>query len=126
MKPTHCNDDDFGAKYKDTAAKIRAADYTAIFNPVEDDVARYFYYNEFGEIEAMPDLEPIMKDKVAKTVAVFNLEHPSLVERRKRIIEDIRNCSDGMLDLAVIKAAFSPLGFKSLVEQYCSEENNIL
>jgi uncharacterized protein (TIGR02646 family) len=121
-----CNDDDFGAKYKDNTSKIRVADYTSIFNPVEDDVQQYFYYNEFGEIEALPDLEPILKDKVAKTVAVFNLEHPSLVERRKRIIEDIKNCSDGMLDLETIKAAFSPLGFKSLVRQYCSEENNTL
>lgn len=117
-----CNDDDFGAKYKDNTVKIRATDYASIFNPVENDVEEYFYYNEFGEIEAKHDLEPILKDKVEKTVAVFNLKHPSLVERRKIIIQTIRSCSDGLLDNETIRTSLSHLGFKSLVEQYCSEE----
>lgn len=69
-----------------------------------------------------PDLEPILRDKVEKTVAVFNLKHPSLIERRKTIIEQIRDYSDGMLDLETIKDVLSSSGFRSLVEQYCDEE----
>ncbi len=117
-----CNNEDFAAKYKDNTSKIKATDYATIFNPVEDDVEQYFYYNEFGEIEAKHDLEPVLKTKVEKTVAVFNLKHASLVERRKMIIQTIRYCSDGMLDMETIRNSLSHCGFRSLVEQYCAEE----
>ena len=117
-----CNHDDFGAKYKDNTSKIKPTDYALIFNPVEDPVEQYFYYNEFGEIEAQPHLEPLLKEKVEKTIAIFNLKHPSLIERRKTIIEYIRIYADGLLDIETIKTALSSLGFISLVEQYCPQE----
>ena len=117
-----CNHEDFGAKFKNNKSKIKRADYTTIFNPVEDDVQAYFYYNEFGEIEAKHDLSPFLREKVEKTIVVFNLKHPSLVERRKKIIGDIRNYSDGLLDMETIKACLSASGFTSLVQQYCLAE----
>ena len=117
-----CNHDDFGAKHKDNTSKIKRMDYALIFNPVEDHVEQYFYYNEFGEIEAQPNLEPAVKEKVEKTIAIFNLKHPSLIERRKTIIQYIRDYSDGSLDTQTIKTVLSALGFVSLVEQYCPQE----
>ena len=63
-----------------------------------------------------------MKEKVEKTIAIFNLKHPSLIERRKTIIEYIRIYADGLLDIETIKTALSSLGFISLVEQYCPQE----
>ena len=117
-----CNYEYFGAKFKDNTFRIKRTDYALIFNPVEDDVQRYFYYNEFGEIEAKPNLDPFLKEKVEKTITVFNLKHPSLVERRKKIIGDIRSYSDAMLDMETIKTCLSASGFKSLVEQYCDDK----
>ncbi len=71
---------DFGAHYKDNRYKIKQHEYTEIFNPVEDDVQSYFYYNSFGKIEPLGTIEDErIKLKVLKTLEVFNLEHPSFL-----------------------------------------------
>ena len=86
---------------------------------MEDDVQGYFYYNEFGLIEPVETLEEPIKSKVHKTVEVFNLKNPSLVERRKQLIRDIRSYQQVGLDNETIKNTLSSQGFKSLIEQYC-------
>lgn len=113
------NNGAFGAKYKDNTNRIKRTEYVQIFNPVEDDVQGYFYYNEFGLIEPVETLEEPIKSKVHKTVEVFNLKNPSLVERRKQLIRDIRSYQQVGLDNETIKNTLSSQGFKSLIEQYC-------
>lgn len=113
------NNSAFGAKYKDNIYRIKRTEYGQIFNPVEDDIQKHFYYNEFGLIEPVDTLEEHIKSKVYKTVEVFNLKNPSLIERRKQLIRDIRSYQQVGLDNETIKNTLSRQGFKSLIEQYC-------
>jgi len=108
-------DSDFGANYKDSVYKIKGNEYSNIFNPVEEDVHDYLYYNQRGEIEPKSTITDELKTKVSKTIEVFNLNHPSLRSRRETIIRQIRGCIDLSSD-EVIKA-FSNSGFKSVVFQ---------
>jgi uncharacterized protein (TIGR02646 family) len=111
------NDEDFGAKYKDNKSGIKKPDYSNFFNPVEEFVNSYFYYNERGEIEPHPTLsDPVLQSKVQKTIEVFNLQNKSLVNRRKTIIEQIKAYSE--LTKEEIFDALKFGGFISLIEQY--------
>jgi uncharacterized protein (TIGR02646 family) len=114
-----CNDEDFGAKYKDNKSGIKKPDYSNFFDPVIDPVHDYFYYNERGEIEPHPTLsDPILLSKVEKTIEVFNLQDKSLVNRRKTLIEQIKDCAE--LTRQEIFEGMKFGGFISLIEQYTS------
>jgi len=114
-----CNDEDFGAKYKDNKSGINKPDYAGFFDPVVDSVQDYFYYNERGEVEPHPTLsDPVLHAKVQKTIAVFNLQDKSLVNRRKTIIEQIKAYAE--LTKEEIFNAMKFGGFVSLIEQYNS------
>lgn len=113
------NDEDFGAKYKDNKSGIRKPDYSSFFNPVVDSVQEYFYYNQRGEIEPHPTLsDPILVAKVKKTIEVFNLQDKSLVNRRKTLIDQIKDCAG--LTKHEIFEALKLGGFISLIEQYAN------
>jgi uncharacterized protein (TIGR02646 family) len=109
-------DNIFGANYKDNTYKIQENEYPLIFNPIVDNVEEYFYYDEFGRI---------IEDnaKVKKTIEVFNLNHNYLIERREKIITLIDSYKQGGLSFLDIKNTLEDYGFKSVVEQYCKEEN---
>ncbi|REA63442.1 TIGR02646 family protein [Dyadobacter luteus] len=112
-----CNDEDFGAKFKDNKSGIKKSDYAEFFNPVMDAVQDYFYYNEIGEIEPHPTLsDPVLQAKVQKTIEVFNLQDKSLVNRRKTVIDQIRAYADLTKEETVEALKFG--GFISLVQQY--------
>lgn len=114
-----CNDEDFGAKYKDNKSDIKKTDYLKLFDPVTDSVQDYFYYNERGEIEPHPTLsDPTLQAKVQKTIEVFNLQDNSLVNRRKVIINQIKACAG--LTKQELYDAMKFGGFISLIEQYTS------
>lgn len=116
-----CNDDDFGAKYKDNKSGIKKSDYREFFDPVVDSVQDYFYYNERGEVEPHPELsEPAMQAKAARTIEVFNLQDKSLISRRKSIIQQIKACSNGLSPEEVLEA-LKFVGFRSLIQQYTRE-----
>ena len=106
----------FGANYKDNVYKIRKSEYKDIFNPIIDNIEEYFYYNELGMIRED-------EGKVQKTIKVFNLNHVYLVERRVKIIEAINAYKNGGLSLDKIKSELETSGFKSVVNQYCKEDN---
>lgn len=114
-----CNDEDFGAKYKDNKSGITIMDYGLIFNPAIDQVHDYFYYNERGEIEPASNLDPALKAKVLKTIEVFNLSDKSLVNRRKTAIEQVKNCVGLTPD--EIFSAMQYGGFISLLHQYAAQ-----
>jgi uncharacterized protein (TIGR02646 family) len=114
-----CNDEDFGAKYKDNKSGIKKPDYAGFFDPVVDSVQNYFYYNERGEIEPHPTLsDPVLQAKVQKTIEVFNLQDRSLVNRRGTLIKQIREYSG--LSKEEVFEALKFGGFISLIQQYLS------
>lgn len=114
-----CNDEDFGAKYKDNKSGIKKSDYAVFFDPVVDSVQDFFYYNERGEVEPHPTLsDPVLQAKVQKTIEVFNLQDKSLVNRRKTIIEQIKAYAE--LTKEEVFDALKFGGFISLIQQYTS------
>lgn len=114
-------DSDFGANYKDSVYKIKQDEYPNIFNPVEENVHEFFYYNQRGEIEPKPTISDDLKTKASKTIEVFNLNHPSLKSRRQTIIKQIQGCRD--LPADDIIGAFSNSGFKSVILQEVANVN---
>lgn len=108
-------DSEFGANYKDNQSGINTSTYSMIFNPVTDNVENYFHYNQWGEIEPKQGIAEADEVKAIKTIEVFNLNHKSLVERRKVLIKTINSCIGiNKIDLLSMLATS---GFKSLVEQ---------
>lgn len=105
----------FGADYKDNEYKIKNHEYVLIFNPVTDNVENYFHYTQWGEIEPRVGLSPQDEAKVNKTIEVFNLNHISLVERRKALMKTINFYRS--MDKNDVLLILSTSGFKSLVEQ---------
>ena len=109
-------DDDFGARYKDNTYKIQQNEYTLIFNPIVDNVEEHFYYDEFGKIRED-------EGKVKKTIEVFHLNHKLLIFKRKQLLSLIEYFQDDGLSNNEIKSQLETSGFKSIIEQYCKEEN---
>ncbi len=106
----------YGAHYKDNKYKIQQNEYPLIFNPIVDNEKGYFNYNEFGRI-----IEN--EEKVNKTIEVFNLNHELLIFKRKQLISLIEYFKNDGLSNLEIKTQLEDYGFKSVVEQYCKEEN---
>ncbi len=110
-------DDDFGARYKDGHSGINAADYGTFLNPITDKAEDYFEYTATGEIvpkrQGLNDSQRAMSEK---TRTIFNLNHPSLQNRREGLIRMINDYGD--LPLADVRACLGGQGFKSLVEQF--------
>ena len=43
-------DNDFGANYKDSTYKIKKEEYSGIYDPVQEQVQDFLYYNQNGEV----------------------------------------------------------------------------
>lgn len=112
-----CNDEDYGAKYKDNGYSIKKAEYLEIYNPVIDNPAEYINYLQNGEIEPKEDLKELDRKKVVKTVEVFNLNAKSLANRRATLIKMIRETKEGGLSQNDLKISFNTTGFESVKEQ---------
>lgn len=112
-------DDTYGARYKDNAIHNRA-DNEKLINPVFEDAQRFFKYELSGKIIPAEGLSEEEKEKAGFTIAAFNLNESSLVDRRKKIINmDIRSF-EGLSDEDVL-AVLLPEGFGSVVEQLLEE-----
>jgi len=107
-------DDDFGANYKDNEYSIGVDEYSTILNPIVDEVENFFYYSQWGEIRED-------EGKVKNSVNVFNLNHQYLKQRRAALITLINNYNNSGLSIDDIKNALVGYGFRSVVEQYCTE-----
>lgn len=77
------NDEGYGAKYKDNKYKLNNGDYNLIINPVVDDPHDYFTYMPNGDITPKCGLGDSDLQKAQKTIEVFNLNHPALVNERR-------------------------------------------
>lgn len=114
-----CNDDDFGARYKDMKSKITLAEYSDIFNPVIDNVQDYFEYLTNGEvISKSKGINQSLIDKANRTIEVFNLNENTLKSHRRDLIRMIESYKNTELSILDIKEALANTGFKSLKEQY--------
>ena len=109
------NGGDFGANYKDNKSGIQVNDYDNIFNPVIDNVENYFDYTFWGEITPKPEISGSEKEKVNKTIEIFNLNHNSLKDRRKNLIRKI-SCYREMVKEDIL-TALENSGFVSVINQ---------
>ena len=112
-------DDTYGARYKDNAIRNRT-DNEKLINPVVEDAQRFFKYELSGKIVPADGLSDEETEKAGFTIATFNLNESSLVDRRKKIINmDIRSF-EGLSDEDVL-VVLLPEGFASVVEQLLEE-----
>ena len=91
---TATNNENFGAKYKDKY--IKKTDYSSLIDPGTEDPDVYLEYSFDGKIYSKNN-----SDKGSKTIEIFNLNHPILVNRRKEKIR-IFDTLKGQLDLEEI------------------------
>ena len=109
-------DDDFGGKYKDNTYKIKIEEYRLIFNPVIENMSDYIDYNGNGEIEPAKNIDDFHKEKVKKTIEIFNLNFRSLKERRKKLLIQLNSCKECKKeDLSLM---FKDYGFISLTNWF--------
>ncbi len=86
-----CNSEFYGAKYKDKQIKSgNKAIYESLLNPSIDNPKDFFYYSLTGEISPRSkDKDSDGYKKAKTTIDVFNLNHKSLVNRRKTVVVNI-------------------------------------
>ena len=97
--PYHC------AKHKDSRITQRN-DYVDLINPVADNPSVHFDYSFTGDI--------LPKDKKGETsINIFNLNHRSLIERRKTLSLQL-NSYKNQINLDEVKSFFK--GYDSFIE----------
>lgn len=78
----------YGGDYKDV--HIQKKDYDIIFNPIEEDMSPYVEYDlDTGKILPHKGLDVSIRQRVMKTIDVFNLCHDTLNASRKSSIDEI-------------------------------------
>lgn len=122
-------DSNFGACYKDGKHGIQSAsDYNTLFNPVEEYPEQYFSYWDDGRIMPKAGISQEMKDKVQKTIDIFNLNHDTLKGRRRNIFIFIENMvssgKNNHFDEQQIRELMANYGFPSVVEFKLQEIKN--
>lgn len=113
-------DEDYGGKYKDNRYKIKPNGYHNIFNPVVEDMSQYLQYFEDGEIAAKEGIDHKMKQKVEETIKAFNLNHKTLMRKRKDLLHDLEAYKDQkeLLNDHEVQRSFADRGFVSLWNWY--------
>lgn len=111
------NDEDFGAKFKDNGPYNvkKNEDYNGILNPVNDIAEDFFQFTLDGIIESKSELELLNSSKANKTIEVFNLNHDSLIDRRKSLALAIKSYKDGGLSNEDIKLYTEGSGFHTCI-----------
>lgn len=112
-------DETYGAKYKDKNIRI-ATDNIKVINPVREDPNRFFRYKVDGRIVSRDTLSEEERDRANYTIDVFNLNEPSLVDRRKELLSIDLNAY-GNVSLAQLKVWLKDFGFPSVLEQMYNE-----
>lgn len=116
-----CNDDDYGAKYKDSNFCKSLNEYPYFFNPVITRVQDNFNYLTNGEIEAKKGISSENENKANKTIEIFNLNDPGLKKQRAELIKLIIDTKNGGLDNNDLKTAFSSRSFPSVLVSMTTE-----
>lgn len=89
--------------------------YASFFSPLDAVLAEKFWYRSDGMMMPADGLSAPDKDKVLKTIEMFNLNDGMLKERRKVIIRQIQQL-DSLADDEV-RACMQGSGFSFLVER---------
>ncbi len=111
-------DSRFGADWKDEhIAQAGAYDkvtkrYALLLNPVCDDLTGRFRFSADGEIEPTTETD----EMAANTIKVFNLNEPSLKNRRKESMQMARAMLQGGMQKEDILSTLSSDGFVSAIE----------
>lgn len=104
----------YGACHKDD--NVKQPDYQYLIDPTKEDPHTFFQYSMFGEIEVLPNLKGVARDKAETTIRVFNLNHPGLVDHRKAVIKQVVLCKNGKCTDADVLCIFNGESFPSLIE----------
>lgn len=110
-------DSKYGADWKDSHVTPRDYDadnkcYSNILNPVADDLAGRFVYHTDGLIAPSDDGDEL----AVNTIAVFNLNEPSLKSRRKVVMQSVRNMVASGISKEDVSLYLKSSGFHSVVE----------
>lgn len=113
-----CNSDDFGGKYKDgkyLKGKSKA-DNALILNPSLENPKEFFELKNWGELTIKEGLQGTAKTKAEETIKAFNLNHNSLQDRRREMMQSVNDYKNGGLDSEMIIEFLAGSGFKSVIE----------
>jgi len=112
-------DETYGAKYKDKHVK-NETDNLKVINPVTEDPNYFFRYKVDGRIVSKDTLSEVERNRADYTIDVFNLNEPSLVNRRKGLLSiDLNAFGDMSLDQ--LRTYLKDYGFPSVLEQMYKE-----
>lgn len=109
-------DDEFGGKYKDNVYKIKIDEYRQIFNPVIENMSDYIDYSGDGGIVPAENIDDFYKEKVKKTIEIFNLNFRTLKNRRKILLMHLESCKEYNEEELI--ATFKDYGFISLTNWF--------
>jgi len=113
-----CNSDDFGGKFKDgkyLKGKSKAEN-ALIINPALENPNVYFELTNWGELTVKDALRGVAKTKAEETIKAFNLNHNSLQDRRREMIQSVNDYKNGGLDSEMIIEFLAGSGFKSVIK----------
>jgi uncharacterized protein (TIGR02646 family) len=120
---TSCNNEYYGAKYKDNKYKVTKEDYKYLICPSKENPKEYFSYSFTGLCLIKSNNENSIEYKKAKTtIEVFNLNEKSLVEQRSTVAKQI-NAYHEYLTLKQIKEYLGK--FDSFIESIYEDLNKI-
>ena len=91
-------------------------DYAKLIDPVAQDPHHFFTYMENGRIIPKQELSDEEREMAEFTIATFNLQHPSLLNKREEIIRMVRSYKQGGMDEEDILACVEFYGFPSAIE----------
>lgn len=113
-----CISSNFGGKFKDeTFLKGKTpADNELIINPSIENPTDFFELKSWGEITVRTILKENEKRKAEETIRAFNLNHNSLKQRRKEMMQSVKRYKNGGLDSEMIVEFLAGCGFKSVIE----------
>jgi len=113
-----CISSNFGGKFKDeTFLKGKTpADNELIINPSIENPTDFFELKSWGEITVRTILKENEKRKAEETIKAFNLNHNSLIHRRKEMMQSVKRYKNGGLDSEMITEFLAGCGFKSVIE----------
>lgn len=108
-------DNGFGADFKDRIidGKNHTTLYSLLLNPAIDDPEPLFWYSNDGYIVAKSDLNEIQKQRVETTITIFNLNHSTLVHRRRELLTILENYKE--LPESTTTDALKKYGFSFVV-----------
>lgn len=105
----------YGADFKDKHVK-KQSDYAKLINPVVEDPHHYLTYMDEGIIKPVDGLDKDEREKAEFTILTFNLNHNLLNERRRHVIELVKEYKSQGLTADEISGALHDYGFTSAVE----------